>query len=143
MQQQLDAWFESHRALLIERFTAAGKEAEHFPAFAALKPRQYREVIRREVDGLISYMASDEKSLEREIEQHKVQSRRFLAEVPMEEQLEFLQRRVEIVIDMFMSEPGTEPLRQEFERKFEMARRYYRTQSRAIDLEQKFAKFAG
>ncbi|MEM7352697.1 MAG: hypothetical protein AAF657_17995 [Acidobacteriota bacterium] len=140
MEDKLAAWFESHRHALIEGFMRAARDAQRFPGFSGLRVRQLREFVRREVDGLISYMASDDDSLQEATKVHKDQNRRFLADISLAEQLEFLQARVEVVNQMFLSEPGTEPLHKEFDRKFEMARRYYRTQSRAIDLEERFAR---
>lgn len=139
MHDQLGAWFDDHRYLLIERFRRAVTDTQRFPGFSALAPRQLKEVIRREVDGISSFMKSDEESLKQATTDHKDQSRRFLASIPIKEQLEFLQARVEILHEMFMGEPDTVDLRREFQRKLEMGKRFYRTQSRAIDLEQRFS----
>ena len=141
-EEALGAWFENHREALTQRFKEAAVDPLRFPGFSALQPRQLREVIQREVNGLVSFMKSDNESLEQATSDHKSQNQRFLANISIQEQLDFLQRRVEIVQELFSSEPDTERMRRAFQRKFEMAERFYRTQSRAIDLEQRFSAFS-
>ena len=139
---EIRLWLERRRETIYELYLAAGTDSRRYPTFASLAPEQLAAILRREVRGMISFHCSDHEQLAQATRRHRKQAASFLGEVPLEEQLRFLDQRREIVDRLLEEDPETEPFRAEFRQRQEEALRFYRVKSRAIEMDQRLTNLA-
>ena len=141
-QQKIVAWLESNQVTILHRFVEAAQKEENYPSFAGLKLMDLRAVMKREIQGLTSYIAGNEMQLEGVTQTHKEQAREITQSIPTEEQLSLLDERLEIMRELFEADLEMERYRSEFQRHMDNASRFYRISTRKIEFDRQLGSLA-
>lgn len=134
MNQQVENWFDAHRPEILRHYCRVVDQGE-FPSYAALPSGQRMKVFEREVDGLAAFASGNVERL-RQIElTHSDQAQSITSGIPLQEALDFLSRKMEIVTGMIHADTSTEPFRKSLMRLLQQAGSYYRVKLRTFEVQ--------
>ena len=135
-QDRIKHWLDDHRRTFVDRFVEA---ASRFPGYDRLDKPQLRLLMQREVLGLVSHMSGQREGLKEATETHRQHAEDLTMEIPVAEQLDFLDERTRIVIELIRADPAMASLCQDFCDQLERAKKFYRTMIRAIEFDRRDA----
>lgn len=117
-------WLTGNRALILLEYSRC-MESGKFPSYEALGPLARRRVFEREIDGLIAYANHDPEELARIEAMHAQQAHDLTSDLPVDEQIRFLDAKIETIREIATADPVAESIRTSLDDLLGFGREYY------------------